>query len=258
MLTLDIFTWISTHVFLVFCFLGLMRHARHKAFPSFFGYLLLEESQFLLCLVIRLRTLRVGGTWGLYQWIVVAGIALSSCLQLAVLYEVAKKLISPGSPLASILRFVMRWTAALFILLAAGVGALFSESGLSRVAHAFEILNFSASLINLGLLLVLLALTRSFKISWKNLPAGIVLGFGITSSTEIGATGFISAFGTHGVIPSDLLRTLGFLVCTLVWLAYIFLPVDRSRFIGQRVQKSEIETWHDELHNIVNPRVADQ
>lgn len=252
MLTFSLSTWVATHLLLVFCLVGLMRQARYKTFPFFLSYLLLEESQFLLCFVIRLRTLRVGGTWGVYQWIVVAGIALSSCLQLAVLYEVAARLMPPGSPLASILRFLIRWTVALFILLAAGVAALFSESGLSRVAHAFEVLNFSASLINLGLLLVLLALTRSFNISWKTLPAGIVLGFGVTSSTEIGATGFISAFGTHGIIPSDMVRTLGFLACTLIWLVYIFLPEYRSQFSGQGVEKSEIETWQDELHKIVN------
>lgn len=243
-----------THAIVILCVIGILRAFAFKRMPVFFAYLVFEEVVFLVLLTIVILQLHGHrGLGPLYQWVAVVGsVGISSCLQLAVYYEIASTLILPHSPILTTLRPLIRWATAGTILLAAGVSAAFSGMGLRPLTHIFEVLNFSANLVNLSLLLVLFLFTRTFHISWKSLPAGAALGFGITSSTEMGATGFISAFGTHGIIPSDMVRTLGFLACTLVWLVYILLPEDGSQFNGQGVRKSEIETWQDELHKIVN------
>lgn len=243
--------WVVPHLLLVMCLVGLVRKGLYRQFPFFFSYVAIEEAQFVLCFVTDLLTLRVRGLLEVYRWIVVAGIPLSSCLQIAVLYEVSRTLISQESRVSVLLRPVMRWTIAVLVLLASVIAAMFSESGLQRVIHAFEALDFSANLINLGVLLVLLAFTRSLNISWKRLSAGIVLGFGIASSAEMGATSFISALGVRGIIPSDVVRMAGFLACTLVWLVYIFLPEKQPVLLGREVQKSEIESWSEELTKMV-------
>jgi hypothetical protein len=59
----------------------------------------------------------------------------------------------------------------------------------------FQTLQFSANLVKLGLLFVLLVCTIGLKIPWKSRPAGLVLGFGIQSSAEMGAWAFYSAVG---------------------------------------------------------------
>jgi len=145
-----------------------------------------------------------------------------------------------------------RGVAILMLLLSAGIAATFSRAGLRPLTDIFEVLNFSANLVNLGLLLVLFLFTRTFHISWKSLPAGIVLGFGIASSAEIGATGFISGLGMNGILSSDMLRTLAFLVCTIVWIIYAFLPDTGQEFTGPGVRRSEIEAWNQDLHKILD------
>lgn len=242
---------IVAHVLLIFCLIGLARRSAFKKVPFFFSYVLYEELQFATSLAVIFWAYH-GGPKALYQWVtVIGGVGISSLVQFAVFYEIVNILILPRSPALMVLRPLIRWVSAAALLAAVGISATFSWAGLLPLTHTFEILNFSANVVNLSLLLVLFLFARTFHISWKSLPAGIALGFGITSSTEMGATSFISALGVKGIIPSDLVRMLGFLVCTLVWLVYIFLPEARPQFTGQDVQRSEMEIWEQQLEGIV-------
>lgn len=188
----------------------------------------------------------------LYQWVLVVGsVGIASCLQLGVFYEIVNTLILPRSPLKTVLRHSIRWATAATILLAATIPAAFSAVGLQTSIHIFQVLNFSTNLINLGLLLVLFMFTRAFHISWKSLSAGVALGFGITSSIKIGAASLIFAFGMKSIVPGDIVRMLGYLACTIVWLIYIFRHEASSQYSGQSAEKLEIESWSQELRNIV-------
>lgn len=248
--------WIVAHAILIPCVGGLLRGSRfNKKVPLFFSYLIFEELLFGFLFFITF--------WGshhpksarfyavLYQWIAVGGLGVSSCLQLGIFYEIVNTLILPRSPILARLRPLLRWAMALTILLATGISAIFSTAQLRPLAHVFDALNFSANLVNCGLLLVLLLYTRTFYISWKSLPAGIALGFGINSSIEIGASSLISALGMKSIVPGDIVRMAGFLVCSLIWLFYIFRADAGAQYKGQGVQKSEIEAWHEDLQKVV-------
>ena len=244
--------WIISHSLLAFCLIGLLRRSRFKMLLFFLVYVIFEEAQFAVLLAISLLALYRHTLAPTYQWVAIVGLGISSCLQLAVFYEIASTLILPNSRLRNILRNLLRAAAAVTILLAAGLSAEFSSFGLRPLTHIFTVLNFSTNLINLGLLFILFLFTKAFRVSWKNLHAGVMLGFAITSSAEIGATSALSAFGMKGVVSSDLIRMSAFIVCTLVWLIYIFLPETNAGFTGEQVGQSEIEIRTQELHGIVS------
>lgn len=217
----------------------------------FFAYVAWEEFVFVVLLGIVIWQRYGGGPGALYQPVMMVGnVGIGSCLQLAVFYELIKTLILPHSPVLVALRPLIRWAAAVAILVAVAISAAASYAGFGPVTHIFEALNFSTNLVNLGLLLLLLLFTRVFHVSWKSLPAGIALGFGINSSVEIGAASLVSALGVKSIILSDVVRMLAYLACTVIWLVYVFLPGGESRFTGQGVQEAEIEAWSEELQKI--------
>lgn len=252
MILLRTVLWTAPHLLVLVCLLGLLRRARYWLFPMFSVYLLLEEVQFLFLFVVSLLIPRISSALSIYQWGVTLNVAVNSCIQIAVLYEVASDLILPRSSVAATFRPLMRWAAGVLVLVSIGIAAGFAEAHIERVVHAFEVLNFSANLINLGLLLVLLVFTRALHISWKSLPAGIVLGFAINSSAEMGAASLLSELGMKGIVSTDIVRMSAFLACTLVWTIYIFLPDTGPQFTGQGVQKPEIEAWEKELHGMID------
>lgn len=246
--------WTTPHAILIFCVIGLVRHSRFKTLPFFFTYVIYEEVLFSVLLPVVFWIGYWGGPKALYQWITVVGsVGISSCLQLAVFYEIVNTLILPQSPTLAALRPLIRWATATTLLLAVGISAALSSAGLRPLNHIFEVLNFSTNLVNLSLLMVLLLFTRTLRISWRSLPTGIVLGFGINSSAEIAATSLVSAFGMNGIVSKDIIRMLAFIACTVVWLIYILLPEKTPQFTGPGVQKSEIESWNEEMQKIVEP-----
>jgi hypothetical protein len=111
-------------------------------------------------------------------------------------------------------------------------------------------LNFSSSVINLGLLVALLLFTRALHVAWKSLPAGVVLGFGISSSVEMIASSLIS-LGKTSYINIDYMRMAAFHACVLVWLVYTFRQERSPQSIDSGIPKPDLEAWNQDLQRMI-------
>ena len=253
MVLLRLYLWIAPHLLLALCLAGLLRKQAYKAFPIFFSYVVFEEALFATLMVFYLLVLRSLASLTTYRWVLVIGTAVAAMLQLATLYEIANTLILKQWSLARVLRPLLRWAAALFLLIAGATSGLFSQNGMQRVMNVFQVLNFSFSVINLGLLAVLILFTRAFVVSWKSLPAGVALGFGISSSVEMIASTLISVLGKTNYVNLDYLRMAAYHACVLVWLVYTFRGDRAPQFTSQRLQRSDLEAWNQEMQRMVEP-----
>jgi len=250
MVFLQFYLWIAPHLLLALCLLGLLRNRRYKEFPIFFTYTIFEEALFSVLLVVYFLALRSMASLPTYRWILVTKIAIAAILQLASLYETANVLFLNRWYLTHTLRPLLRWAAVLLILSASAVSALFSQNGMQRVMNVFEVLNFSSSVINLGLLVVLLLFTRVLHVSWKSLPAGVVLGFGISSGAETIASILISV-NRASYINIDYLRMAAFHACVLVWLVYTLRPERKLELAEPGFKKSDLEAWNQDLQRMM-------
>jgi hypothetical protein len=233
----------------VFCGIALLLAIRKKSFktlPLFVTLLSFNVLQFLVAFTVPFFYPQA-----VYKWCVVTGVALSFLIELAVLYELASKLILSHVSLARLFGHVPRWTAALLLLLATFCSALFFHPASERVMTVFETLNFSTNLIAIGLLFVLIVFARFLGIQWHSLPAGVALGLGITASAEMASGPLMSHLGRSGYITVDIIRMSAFHICVLVWLIYILLPEKSRSLSGNNVQISELETQLQELQQIV-------
>lgn len=250
MVFLRFYLWVAPHLLLALCLAGLLRKRIYKAFPVFVAYVVFEEALFAALMVAYFLLARSLASLAAYQWVLVIGTAISAILQLATLYEIANALILKRYSLTSMLRPLLRWAAVLLILLAGLMSGLLSQNGMQRVVNVFQVLNFSFSVINLGLLVVLVLFTSAFAVSWKSLPVGVVLGFGISSSVEMIASTLISVLGKTGYVNLDYLRMTAYHACVLVWVVYIFRRDRIPPLSGQRLQKPDLEAWNQELERM--------
>jgi len=185
----------------------------------------------------------------LYKWVATSGLAITSIFEFGVLYELSDILfLSRMKRLEGVRRF-LRWAAAILMLGASFASALVSQADLSRVLSVFQTLNLSVNLIKVGFLLVLISLTRVFRISWRGLPAGIALGLGIAAAADIGASALMSRLAnlTSGTV--DMIRMAGFSVCVMVWIAYIVRPQKLCAPSGN-LSLSEVEAHMRELERM--------
>lgn len=251
MLFLHSYLWIAPHVLIGLCLLLLFRTRLQKQYPAFTAYLLFE-SMFFLCVVTLDRLFdHHGVSLDTFQWVAVIGNGLLSMLVLAVFYELVNELVSSRPPLAAAIRPILRWTAAVLLLVVAVSSGLLSRWGVRSVVTAFQTLELSVNVVQTGLLLALLVFTRVLRVSWRSLPAGIALGFGITATAEIAAAALLSALGSRNYFRIDTMRMAAFHVSVLVWLTYICLPSKPTGFKGRGPGKSDLEAWHQELQKMV-------
>jgi len=251
MVFIQLYFWIAPHLLLAFCLIKMLRMGVHKQFPVFISYICFQEFHFAVLLILNLLILRSHSSVLTYRWTLVVGIVISGLLQLASLYEISAVLVMNHSPVARALWPLLRWAAALFVLVAATFSGIISQPGIQRVTDAFEVLNFSAGVINIGVLFVLLAFTKVFHLPWRSLAAGLVLGFGVNSSVEMAATVLMSTIGSRGYVAMDLVRMVGFHVCVLVCMIYTFRPERSAQTIGQGLHKVDLESWNEELQRLV-------
>src|SRR5215475_11284357 len=199
------YLWIAPNAVLAVCLIGIFLGRRQRQLPFFVSYVAFALASFLTSIAANILYSKKQISLNTFQWTATAGTALELALELCVLYELANELILSRSSSARALRGVLRWTAALLLLLAATVSALFSQPGLQRVVKAFQTLDFSANLIIVGLLLSLLIFSRVLQISWRSLPSGIALGFGVSASAEIAGSSLLSLLkGKSGFFTMDL------------------------------------------------------
>ncbi|HZP17661.1 MAG TPA: hypothetical protein VFB00_06840 [Terriglobales bacterium] len=251
MLFLRWYLWVAPNVLVAACLVGFLRRRDRRQFPVFIGYCIFTLAAFAALLTTDFLVQHSLVTLRLYRVILVALTGVSAVLELWVLYELASEMFLSHSSLAHALRPFFRWVLAIFLLIAAAVSAALPEAGDGRIMNAFEILNFSSNLVKVGLLLSLLLFSRVLQLSWKNVSAGIVLGFGVSAAAEMIGSALISTLGKAGYVQIDLIRMTAFHVCALIWTIYAFLPERAPAFAGGGLQQPELEFWNQEAQRMV-------
>jgi hypothetical protein len=244
------YLWIAPHFLLsVFLWIFLGRGLQKQS-PIFCAYVLCELAQFLVLISFSLYGIwRPGQFLNVYRWILVWSSGILSVLSFGVIYELVNQLILSHSMLGRTLRPVMRWSAAILVLLTAVASARLGVT-IERAVNAFSALDFSTSALQVGLLLVLFLFSRVLRVSWRSLPFGIALGLGIVGCVELSAAPLFSVFA-HRYVVIDLARMAGFHVCVLVWLGYLIFPGRGPEFKGLPPQESDLESWNQEVQKMV-------
>lgn len=243
---------VAPNLLLAIILVVLFRRRFARKYPLFLAYILFDLVYFAVALAAYLYMLRdpVRLTRD-YQWVVTLGLPVGAIFEFGALYEVADQQLLSRIITRERLRSGFRWAVALLLLLAAVLSALLWQPSLTRVVTVFQALNFSANLTKIGLLLALILLTRTLGISWRSLPAGIALGFGISATAEIAGSALLSLLQRHAYIGIDLIRMVAFHVCVLIWLIYLLLPERPRPLTAPGVQVSELELHLHELQKIV-------
>ena len=116
---------------------------------------------------------------------------------------------------------IFRWSCGLLLLVAC-LGALSGgEVGGDRIVAAVFAFDRSMRLMQVGLFLLLLLLSRFLKNSWQQPVFGIALGFGVFASVELILVSVVMRFGDGHAAVISLVKSLAYNAVTLVWIGYL-------------------------------------
>jgi hypothetical protein len=139
----------------------------------------------------------------------------------AVMDEILRSLFQEYGGIQSLGTTIFRWSCGLLLLLAI-LGALSGgETGGDRVVAAVFAFDRSIRLMQVGLFLLLLLLSRVLKNCWRQPVFGIALGFGVFASVELILVSVVMWSGNGQEDMISLLKSTAYNAITLVWIGYL-------------------------------------
>lgn len=200
---------------LIFC----VRKGVHKRFPSFLA--LMAFSLVQLCTGLIIIAFRFPPR--IYKWSVVFGLIITFAIQIVLLSEILRELLPVRDSINKLLRNWPRVIATMLVLLAVGSAALLPETATERVHSIFQTANFAINFVAVGLLVTMIAFSRIFAVSWCRLAGGITFGLAIAAIGDVATSVLMAEWGRKSYIGLDIIRMIGFHICTLVWFISVLL-----------------------------------
>jgi len=196
-------SWIAGPLLQITLLIFMVRRSYNVAFPRFFSYILFQILK-SACLFVLYRYFP--DSYFDAYW---TGNAISVILAVAVMDEILLSLFKEYGGMQSLGTTIFRWSCGLLLLVAC-LGALSSgEVGGDRIVAAVFAFDRSMRLMQVGLFLLLILLSRFLKNSWRQPVFGIALGFGVFASVELILVSVVMRFGDgQGALISLLKSTV--------------------------------------------------
>jgi hypothetical protein len=215
MFLLDRLLWQTAGLQCLAIFLLAVCNKRIRTFPLFFG--LVGYYPIYDWIFFKIQRVSSDAVWAWSTSFLMVSMFL---VELTVLYQVANTLIFSRVKLAKLLKPLRRWTLVVLVLCTTVLAAMWGDVTPNGVTNALLRFSLGQDFLELCLLVALVMLTRTLGISWRNLPAGMALGWGISSLFNLAAHVVMRATHPISTLRGDAVRAAGFSACTLIWLWY--------------------------------------
>jgi hypothetical protein len=244
-----LFLWITPHLLLVVVAAVVCKRRLYREFPYFFAYVLCRIAVFILLFTLYAV---YGVTGRQYAYAFSTTLLLIIALGFGVIDEVSKDLFSKSPFLKVAARRLLRCVTGLLLVMGV-VLAVYAPGNNGVQWHAgISVINRGAAMVQCGLVLALLLLSRFLGLTWRRITFGITLGLGILASVDVAASALRAEFTSNTARELlNLLTTSTYLVCVSIWTGHLLAPELEPAASPTISPPDEVETWNTELHNLL-------
>ncbi|MGC2197403.1 MAG: hypothetical protein WA628_22200 [Terriglobales bacterium] len=243
------YLWIAPHALQVVLAIMMIHRKLAKTFPAFFTYTIFEIVQFLILFTIDKSPLFTADQYSMAS---LAGGAISIALRFAVVHEIFSTVFRSYPALQAFGTVLFRWATALLMIVAVILVGYTSGNEMDRYRIAYVVIDRAVSIVQCGLLVLLLLLARFLRFPWTSFVFGIALGLGLFASMELGLSALQAQYGLYvawGILPSVTMAI--YHCCVVFWVVSLLLP---ERQPGRMNEASgyELEHWNDALERLLH------
>lgn len=240
--------WVAPHIFQGIIVFDMVRRRLHRQFPMFFLYTVFEILQFAVLFTISRSHLHFGGG---YVRVYSVGLALSTAVRFAVIYELFSHFFRLYPALDGAGRLLFRGATIVLLLVAVGLAFSAPGNGTDLLVNATYALDRTVSVLQCGLLISLFLFSRYFVLSWRSHAFGIALGLGVFATVELAASAIRLHLGVFGKWPVNLLTMATYYCCVLIWVFYLMAPEREPQYPARTLPKYDLEIWNQELQRLL-------
>jgi hypothetical protein len=245
---LFLYLWIAPHTLQAVLAVMMIHRMLVRQFPAFFTYTVFEVAQFLVLFTLARMASVSGSHWGVV-WL--TGSAISIALRFAVVHEIFSNVFHSYPALQEFGGVLFRWATAVLMIVAVTMVAYTSGDEMNRFTVAVLIVSRAVSIVQCGLLVLLVLLARFLSFPWTSYAFGIALGLGFFASVELGLSALQAQYGLF--VASNILPTVSMATyhcCVLFWMVTLLRPERRLSRVSS-TPTHELEHWNAALHRLL-------
>jgi hypothetical protein len=243
---LYIYLWAAPHVLQIVLAVLMIRRKLAREFPVFFAYTIFEILQFFILFAVMARHLL-----GLYATLYYVTETISVGLRFAIIYEIFGYVFRSYSPLKRLHGSLFRWATALLMIAAVLMVAYTPSAQTDRTVIIMNVVDRTVSIMQCGLLLLLVALSCFFKFSWRSYAFGIAMGLAIYDGLKLLDWAIGDKFGSISTADFfTMFLMAAYHCCVLFWVVTLLL-LQPQRVRVPAVSSSTLEQWNDNLESFL-------
>jgi hypothetical protein len=247
---LYLYLWIAPHVLQMALAVMMVRRKLAREFPAFFLYTAFEVLQFVVLLALdKIDAV----TAEQYSAVWVAGGAVSVAFRFAIVYEIFAHVFRSYPTLKEFGTLLFRWATVVLMIVAVVLVGYSTGGEVNRFTFAVSILGRAVSVVQCGLLVLLLLLSRLLSFSWRSYAFGIALGLGFFASVELALSAIQTELGLGTALDFfNLLGMATYHCCVLFWIGALLWP-QREVAPVSSVPEHNLERWNGALQRVLRP-----
>jgi hypothetical protein len=172
-------------------------------------------------------------------------------LRFVVVHEIFDNVFQSYPALKAFGGVVFRWATVVLMIIAVTVVGYSSGTDLNRFTVVYTILDRAVSIVQCGLLVLLVLLARFLSFPWTSYAFGIALGLGFFASVDLGIAALRAQYGLALAAEiTDPISMATYHCCVLFWVVILLRP---ERVIGRvgSPPNQELEHWNSALQRLL-------
>ncbi len=241
------YLWIAPHALQFIIAMVMVRRGLWREFPLFFAYTLFTVVEQGTLFILDHRAAVTREEYWRDRWVF---LFIEVPLRFALVFEIFSNVFRDYPGLKRLTRLVFR-VATVFLLFAAIVIIAHApDDGTLPILSRVQFLDLGVSLMQGGLLLLLVEFASCLGLSWRSSAYGFAFGLGIFASVRLA----IDAVRLWNVSVAgnvfDFVTMATYLCCVLMWLVYALAPEATRRRVKE-LPENTLEHWNAELQRLL-------
>ena len=211
-------TWLAVPVLLAITAGVMVKRKLNHSFPMFFTYAIF---QVLNNCVLYAASKTTYQNYFFAYWV---STCLGIILGFLVIHEVFEHAIRPYTGLRDLARMMFHWVALVMLLVSGIIGFTSPGSNSDHVILALVNLERGIRMMQCGILLFIAVFSSRLGLTWRDLPCGIALGFGIFACADLTMYSLRAQLGPSWNVALSRITSSAYVISALTWMSFTLLP----------------------------------
>jgi len=245
------YLWVAPNVLLLGLAVVLASRGLSRQFLSFTAFAIVSATGEIIVFFADIAPFVSAENFWRIDWAI---LLITTLLKFVLIGEAFSRVLNPYPSISRIGRVLVSGVGVVLVFGASLIAAFSRGDSTRRLISGFHLLEQTAFIIVLGLIVFLFLFAAYFRLSWDRLSFGVLLGLGISACVHLSTWAIVTNASPSSSqrIYIDFLNMSTYHFCVLIWYYYVLVPgkVTKSAIT---LPDNNLAVWNRELERLLQP-----